>query len=126
MSLQNLVTPSAIVKLLRYADGAVWADSFRSTLPIAGVDGTIFDRFRGTIAQGRLQAKTGTLGHVNTLAGYAETAKGERLAFAIMCNNHKLTSSGAKRIIDKIAEVIVDDNPTARPRKKSKRKPASR
>jgi D-alanyl-D-alanine carboxypeptidase/D-alanyl-D-alanine-endopeptidase (penicillin-binding protein 4) len=126
MSLQNLVTPSAIVKLLRYADGAVWADSFRSTLPIAGVDGTIFDRFRGTIAQGRLQAKTGTLGHVNTLAGYAETAKGERLAFAIMCNNHKLTSSGAKRIIDKIAEVIVDDNPPARPRKKSKRKPASR
>jgi len=119
MSLQNLVTPDAVVKLLQYADGRPWNELFRSTLPLAGIDGTISDRMKGTPAHGRIQAKTGTLGHVNTLAGYAQTAKGERLAFAIMCNNHKLTSSGAKRIIDKIAETMVDDKPAP---KKIKRK----
>jgi serine-type D-Ala-D-Ala carboxypeptidase/endopeptidase (penicillin-binding protein 4) len=120
MSLQNLVTPRGIVKLLRHAHAASWGDLFRSTLPVSGVDGSIADRFKGTVAHGRIQAKTGTLGHVNTLAGYAQTAKGEHLVFAIMCNNHKLTSSGAKMIIDKIAETIVDDKPPP-PRKRKKR-----
>jgi serine-type D-Ala-D-Ala carboxypeptidase/endopeptidase (penicillin-binding protein 4) len=111
MSLQNLITPRALVKVLRHADDAPWAALYRSTLPIAGVDGTISDRLRGTFAAGRIQAKTGTLGHVNTLSGYAQTIKGERLAFAIMSNNHKLTSSGAKHVIDNIALLMVDDAP---------------
>jgi serine-type D-Ala-D-Ala carboxypeptidase/endopeptidase (penicillin-binding protein 4) len=120
MSLQNLVSPHAVVKLLQYADSRPWNELFRSTLPLAGIDGTISDRMKGTPAHGRIQAKTGTLGHVNTLAGYAQTAKGESLAFSIMCNNHKLTSSGAKRIIDKIAETMVDDKPPPKKRKRNK------
>jgi serine-type D-Ala-D-Ala carboxypeptidase/endopeptidase (penicillin-binding protein 4) len=129
MSLQNLISPRALIKLLRYSETAPWAALFRSTLPVAGVDGTIADRFRNGIGQSRIYAKTGTLGHVNTLAGFAETVKGERLAFAIMCNNHNLTSGGAKRIIDKIAEAMIDDAEPPRPvRKKakaSKRRPVA-
>jgi serine-type D-Ala-D-Ala carboxypeptidase/endopeptidase (penicillin-binding protein 4) len=126
MSLQNLVTPRGLVKLLRYADVAPWGALYRSTLPVAGIDGTISDRLKGTFAAGRIQAKTGTLGHVNTLSGYAESLKGERLAFAIMCNNHKLTSSGAKHVIDNIALLMVDDATRAPARKKQKagRRPA--
>jgi serine-type D-Ala-D-Ala carboxypeptidase/endopeptidase (penicillin-binding protein 4) len=114
MSLQNLITPRALVKLLRHADAAPWGALYRSTLPIAGMDGTISDRLKNTFAAGRIQAKTGTLGHVNTLAGYAQSLTGERLAFAIMCNNHKLTSSGAKHVIDNIALLMVDDAPRRR------------
>jgi D-alanyl-D-alanine carboxypeptidase/D-alanyl-D-alanine-endopeptidase (penicillin-binding protein 4) len=123
MSLQNLVTPRAIVKLLQHADTAPWGELFHSTLAVSGVDGTISERFRGTAAYTRIQAKTGSLSHVNTLSGYAQSAKGERLAFAIMCNNHMLSSSSAKRIIDQIAEAMVNDNP---PAKKHKRKTATK
>jgi D-alanyl-D-alanine carboxypeptidase len=65
---------------------------------------------------------------VNTLSGFAETLKGERIAFAIMCNNHKLSSAGAKRVIDNIALLVVDDvpRPPAPKKRKAGRRPAAR
>ncbi len=111
LSRQDLVSPRAIVKLLQFADAHSpgWGVEFRRTLPIAGVDGTLADRFKGTAAEGRVLAKTGALSHVNSLSGYAETLSGERVAFAIICNNHKLTSKGEVKVIDQIVQAIVDD-----------------
>jgi D-alanyl-D-alanine carboxypeptidase/D-alanyl-D-alanine-endopeptidase (penicillin-binding protein 4) len=114
LSRQNLVSPRAVVKLLQFADSpttaATWREAFRNTLPVAGEDGSLADRMKGTVAQSHVWAKTGTLGHVNALSGYAETASGEPLAFSIICNNHKLTSKGAVKIMDQIVESIVDDS----------------
>jgi len=59
---------------------------------------------------GRVKAKTGTLGHVNSLAGFATTKKGERVAFAIMANNHVLPNRRAEETIDQIVSMIVDDS----------------
>ncbi|HMK28700.1 MAG TPA: D-alanyl-D-alanine carboxypeptidase/D-alanyl-D-alanine-endopeptidase [Terriglobales bacterium] len=111
LSRQNLVTPHAVVKLLRYADMQPWGGKFEDTLPVAGVDGSLADRFRGTNAQGRVQAKTGSLGHVNSLAGYLTTLSGDRLAFSIMSNNHNLPNKRALETIDELVEVMVDDRP---------------
>ena len=114
LSRQDLVTPHAVVKLLQFADSpntaATWRDAFRSTLPVAGEDGSLANRMKGSFAQGHVWAKTGTLGHVNALSGYAETASGETVAFSIICNNHKLTGKGATKIMDQIVEAIVDDS----------------
>src|SRR5262249_41335721 len=71
LSRQNLVTPHGIVTLLEYASKQTWGKDFRDTLPLAGVDGSLADRFKGSIAQGRVYAKTGSLGGVKTLSGYA-------------------------------------------------------
>jgi D-alanyl-D-alanine carboxypeptidase/D-alanyl-D-alanine-endopeptidase (penicillin-binding protein 4) len=113
LSRQNLVSPRAVVKLLQFADSpttaATWREAFRNTLPVAGEDGSLADRMKGTVAQSHVWAKTGTLGHVNALSGYAETASGEPLAFSIICNNHKLTSKGAVKIMDQIVEALVED-----------------
>ncbi|MCU1284226.1 MAG: D-Ala-D-Ala carboxypeptidase [Acidobacteriales bacterium] len=115
LSRQDLVSPRAVVKLLRFADSpntaATWRDAFRSTLPVGGEDGSLADRFKGTPAQDHVWAKTGTLGHVNALSGYAQTSSGEPLAFSIICNNHKLKSKGATKIMDQIVELFVDDVP---------------
>jgi D-alanyl-D-alanine carboxypeptidase/D-alanyl-D-alanine-endopeptidase (penicillin-binding protein 4) len=57
------------------------------TLPVAGVDGTLRRRFKGTPLQGRLFAKTGTLLAANALAGYLTTASGKELVFSIYAND---------------------------------------
>jgi len=125
MSLQNLATPHSITKLLRYAATAPWAEIFRNSLPVAGVDGSLVERFRGTPAAGRVFAKTGTLTHVNALSGYAETVLGQKLVFSIMGNNHKLNNAGGKRVIDAIVLAMVDDSPPL-PKKKKKSQRAKR
>jgi len=109
LSRQNLATPHAVVQLLRYAAAQPWFARYRDTLPTAGVDGSLAERFQGTPAAGNVTAKTGSLGHVNVLSGYATTAKGERVAFSIMSNNHNLVNSRALATIDQMVLAIVDD-----------------
>ena len=90
----SLVTPGATARLLAFMDHHRGRDVFVDALPVAGVDGTLRDRFTGTVAAGNLRAKTGTMGGVNTLSGYVTTAGKERLAFSIMLNNYRGEASG--------------------------------
>lgn len=109
LSRQNLVTPHAIVRLLQYVESQPWGSRFQDTLPVAGLDGSLSERLRSTLGQGRVQAKTGSLGHVNSLSGYATTLSGDRVAFAIMVNNHNLPSKRALETIDQIVTAIVEE-----------------
>jgi D-alanyl-D-alanine carboxypeptidase/D-alanyl-D-alanine-endopeptidase (penicillin-binding protein 4) len=106
LSHTNVVTPRGLSALLvamdRHPRGAV----FRSSLPVAGVDGTLEERMRGTPAKGRVVAKTGTLQGVNALAGYVTTVRGDRLAFALFVNNHFDLSDEAKAALDAIAVAL--------------------
>jgi D-alanyl-D-alanine carboxypeptidase/D-alanyl-D-alanine-endopeptidase (penicillin-binding protein 4) len=87
LSRDNLVTPRGMVALLRYAARRRWGSDFMSTLPVAGVDGTLEERMRNTPAAGAIRAKTGSVEHVHALSGYATTQGGERVAFAIFSEN---------------------------------------
>lgn len=88
LSRRDVITPEATVALLAYASKSRWSEVYRNALPIAGVDGTLQNRMKGTAAAGNVRAKTGTLRYVYTLSGYVTTAAGERLAFSIMLNNY--------------------------------------
>src|SRR2546427_392139 len=110
LSRQNLVTPHAVVQLLRYAASQSWGASFRNTFPVAGVDGSLSDRFTNIRAQGRVYAKTGSLGGVKTLSGYATTDRGERVAFSILSNNFNLPTKRVTDAIDDIVAAIVHDS----------------
>lgn len=114
LSRGNLVSPAAQVKLLTYAAAQPWAAKFQDTLPIAGVDGSLTDRWKGTDVIGHVRAKTGTLGHVNALSGYAITLSGKNLAFSIMVNNHDLKNGRAREIIDQLVQAIVEDRPQSK------------
>jgi D-alanyl-D-alanine carboxypeptidase/D-alanyl-D-alanine-endopeptidase (penicillin-binding protein 4) len=109
LSRQNLVTPDAIVRLLQYAKTQPWANSFRDTLPLAGVDGSLAGRFKNVSVQGRIYAKTGSLGGVKTLSGYAVTDRGEQVAFAILSNNSNVSTKRVTDAIDSIVETILAD-----------------
>ncbi|HZP34656.1 MAG TPA: D-alanyl-D-alanine carboxypeptidase/D-alanyl-D-alanine-endopeptidase [Candidatus Acidoferrales bacterium] len=109
LSRQNLVTPRAVVRLLAYAASQPWGSTFRSTLPVAGVDGSLSDRLKNSEVQGRIYGKTGSLGGVKALSGYAVTNHGEQVAFTIFSNNFNLPPSRVTETIDNIAKAIVQD-----------------
>ncbi|MFZ1134950.1 MAG: D-alanyl-D-alanine carboxypeptidase/D-alanyl-D-alanine-endopeptidase, partial [Candidatus Korobacteraceae bacterium] len=109
LSRENLVTPEAIVELLRYAHQQPWGKLYEDTFPVSGVDGSLSDRMKTAPVKGAVHGKTGSLGHVNALSGYATTAKGERVAFSILSNNHNLANRKALDTIDRIVEKIVTD-----------------
>jgi D-alanyl-D-alanine carboxypeptidase/D-alanyl-D-alanine-endopeptidase (penicillin-binding protein 4) len=107
LSRSDLVDPRGLVELLVAMDRHPQAAVFRDSLAVMGVDGTLEDRLRGTPAAGKVLAKTGTLRLSNALAGYATAASGERMAFAILVNNHTAPSREAVAAIDEIARALV-------------------
>jgi len=78
---------------------------------VAGIDGSLADRMRGTNAQGKVYGKTGSLGGVKTLSGYAITNHGEPVAFSILTNNLNVPAKKVTDAIDQIVMAIVEDNP---------------
>lgn len=100
MSSYNRVSPRGSVKLLRWVAAQPWGAQFRDTLPIAGVDGTLSRRFKGTPLEGKLVAKTGTLNQTNALAGYFTGASGRNYTFAFYANDVPQDASGTKYMDD--------------------------
>jgi len=109
LSREDLVTPQAIVAMLRYCSQQPWGKAYEDTLPVAGVDGSLADRFRSTPAAGAVRAKTGSLAHVYSLAGYATTRSGDHIAFSVMTNNNTMPTKRVLDSVDRIVVRLVDD-----------------
>lgn len=107
LSRDDLVTPRAMVALLRYVAQQPWGAEFLSTLPIAGVDGTLDTRLKQITGPAVIQAKTGSLEHVRAMSGYATTERGEHLVFSIFGNNDTEHGRDATAAIDAIALAMV-------------------
>lgn len=108
LSRDDLVTPRAMVDLLRFASRAPWAQAYLSSLPISGVDGTLDGRMRNSPATGLIEAKTGATERVHALTGYATTVRGEYLVFSIFCNNNTQRGPEATKPLDDIATAMVE------------------
>ena len=102
LSRHDYVSPRTLVTVL----GAITTHpdfrAFYDALPIAGVDGTIRNRMKGTAAQGNLHGKTGTLDKARSLSGYVTTADGRQLIFSVLCNNFVVPT----RRVDQVSDAI--------------------
>jgi D-alanyl-D-alanine carboxypeptidase/D-alanyl-D-alanine-endopeptidase (penicillin-binding protein 4) len=92
LSHQDRVSPQALVGVLRAATSAAHPQlrSLLEGLPIAGLTGTLAERFAdkpASRAAGVLRAKTGTLTGVNTLAGVVVDRSGRLLIFAFLTSD---------------------------------------
>ncbi len=88
LSRNDMVTADATVQLLTFMSKHRYGDVFRAALPIAGVDGTLRNRMKGTVAEKNLRAKTGSLSSAASLSGYVTSAAGENLVFSVIVNNY--------------------------------------
>ncbi|HEV2615282.1 MAG TPA: D-alanyl-D-alanine carboxypeptidase/D-alanyl-D-alanine-endopeptidase [Candidatus Acidoferrales bacterium] len=128
LSRQNLVTARAVVSLLEYDQRQPWGAAYLSTLPVAGIDGTLDNRMRGTPAEGRIQAKTGSVEHTQAISGFATTLHGEHLIFSMFDNHNGGTGRDAAHVLDTIAQAMVEELGTSantsakKSAKKSKKK----
>ena len=110
LSRNDMITAEASVQLLTFMSKHRYAEVFRDALPIAGVDGTLRNRLKGTLAENNLRAKTGSLSSAASLSGYVTTAAGEKLAFSIMVNNYPRDVDPRTACIDPIAILLATFN----------------
>jgi D-alanyl-D-alanine carboxypeptidase/D-alanyl-D-alanine-endopeptidase (penicillin-binding protein 4) len=104
LSRRNGVSPKEVVKLLvAMAGDPENGTAFRNSLPIAGREGTVADRMRGTAAEGKCATKTGTLNGVSALSGYCD-ARGHTIAFSVL--NNSVDVNAAHVAQDRIAAAI--------------------
>lgn len=86
LSRDDRVTARQLTALL---DGVLDLDAgireaFVDSLAVAGESGSLERRMRGTVAAGRVHAKTGWIRGTSALSGYVDTTGGRRLAFSIL------------------------------------------
>lgn len=107
LSRNNLTSARATVALLTFMAAHREAEAFRASLPIAGVDGTLRRRMKGTPAEGNVRAKTGTLRWANSVSGYVSSAAGEELVFSAMLNRAVMPpGKNARDEVDAIAVML--------------------
>ncbi len=104
LSRQNLVSADMLVRIFKFMYRNKYFPIFYDALPIAGVDGTIRTRLKGTSAENNVHGKTGTISYVRCLSGYVKTADGEMLAFAMIANNFLASNQAAEYVQDAALE----------------------
>jgi D-alanyl-D-alanine carboxypeptidase/D-alanyl-D-alanine-endopeptidase (penicillin-binding protein 4) len=106
MSMDDRIAPRANTQLLAYVARQPWGGPFRATLPVAGVDGTLTNRFKNSPLRGKLWAKTGTLNEAVALSGYLTASSGKMIVFSVMVNGHRPGSNAETQAVEKICEAI--------------------
>ena len=109
MSTYNRVAPRGVVAFLRWIAAQPWGRTWRDTLPVGGIDGTLAKRFKGTPLQGRIFAKTGTINATNALSGYMLAASGRTLVFSAYANDVP-EDVAATKAMDEALALIASEN----------------
>jgi D-alanyl-D-alanine carboxypeptidase/D-alanyl-D-alanine-endopeptidase (penicillin-binding protein 4) len=109
LSRHDLVTPRAIVALLKYAQGQPWFAPYYASLPVAGVDGTLETLMKNTPSAGHIHAKTGSVEHVRTRSGFADTSNGRRLIFSFLSNNQGGKNHEASDALDGLCLAMIEE-----------------
>ncbi len=106
LSRHDYVSPETLVRVLAQARRDTAFAVFYHALPIAGVDGTIENRMKGTPAQGNVHAKTGFIDKARSLSGYVTTGDGTLLVFSTLANNWTTPVREVERVQDAIAAYL--------------------
>jgi D-alanyl-D-alanine carboxypeptidase/D-alanyl-D-alanine-endopeptidase (penicillin-binding protein 4) len=103
LSRYDYVTADAVAAILAHMWGdARLKDAFVASLPVAGRDGTIAGRLKGTAAENNARAKSGSMSNVRALGGYVTGSGGEPIAFAIIANNFETPAAVVNQATDAI------------------------
>src|SRR5881296_2561997 len=107
----NLMTPHAFAQLLAYMHRHPKRAPFLAGLPHSGQPGSLLKRFGGTVLDGRVIAKTGSIDRVNSLSGYIEQPSGRTVTFSIQANTHAVPY---QQMLAQIDSIVVEIGKTSR------------
>ncbi len=105
LSRNNAISPKQLVDALYVMRASPYFQTFYESLPLAGMTGTLHRAMKGSIAEGRIRAKTGTINYVKSFAGYCNTITGRKLIFSLIVNDYE----GRTRIVKKKLESVLID-----------------
>lgn len=106
LSRHDYLSPETIIRVLDAMRRHPQFRTFYDALPVAGVDGTLRERLRGTAAEGNVRAKTGTLDKARSLSGYVTAPDGRLLLFSILANNHVVPTREVERVQDALVDAL--------------------
>ncbi|MCK9422705.1 MAG: D-alanyl-D-alanine carboxypeptidase [Bacteroidales bacterium] len=113
LSRRNAISPKQLVDALYAIRTSPSFHYFYESLPLAGLTGTLHKAMKGTAAEGRIHAKTGTISKVKSFAGYISTLSGRRLVFSLLVNDFdcrpKLMKKKLEAVLIKMAEIKKQD-----------------
>ncbi|HJR67398.1 MAG TPA: D-alanyl-D-alanine carboxypeptidase/D-alanyl-D-alanine-endopeptidase [Gemmatimonadaceae bacterium] len=102
LSRYNYLSPETIVRVLEVMRRDTAFTVFYDALPIAGVDGTLANRMKGTYAEANAHGKTGFVAQARSLSGYVTSADGRLLIYSLLCNNWTVPVRVVERVQDSI------------------------
>ncbi len=108
LSRSNLCTPLLFCKMLTAYTKRDNFDSFYSTIPVAGKDGTVKNFAKGTAADGNAHIKSGSMSRVKCYAGYVTGKNGKLYAVSVMFNNFEpdvTVTAACANLIGKVADL---------------------
>jgi D-alanyl-D-alanine carboxypeptidase/D-alanyl-D-alanine-endopeptidase (penicillin-binding protein 4) len=108
LSRANLVSPVAIVTLLRHMYYSNNFPHYLNSMAIAGIDGTLKERMVDNTARVILKAKTGYVSHARNLSGYLNDPQGNLYILVVMVNHYSVPTSYINSLQDKIAGLLAD------------------
>lgn len=106
LSRSNAISAKHFVQILTWMNASKHSNTFKESLPVAGVSGTLAGWCKGTKAANNLRAKSGSMTRVKSHAGYVTSASGRALAFAIVINNYEATGYQLKTRLEKLFSVM--------------------
>ncbi len=109
LSRSNALTAKTLVETIKYMYDSKNREIFFRSLPVAGVDGTLKNSFKGTPLEKNVRAKTGSMQRVRSIAGTLNTRSGKTILFAVLLNNFDLTSREASKLLESILLSFYND-----------------
>jgi serine-type D-Ala-D-Ala carboxypeptidase/endopeptidase (penicillin-binding protein 4) len=106
LSRHNLAAPTTFVRVLSAMAASPTGQIYRDSLPIAGISGSLKNRMKGTLAQGIIKAKTGSMSGVVSLSGYINPPQYAPLVFSVILNQHDRPTSQMVKVIDEVMVVL--------------------
>ena len=103
LSRYNYLSPETIVRVLEVMRRDTAFTAFYDALPIAGVDGTLANRMKGTYAEANARGKTGFVAQARSLSGYVTSADGRLLVYSLLANNWTVPV----RVVERVQDTIV-------------------
>jgi D-alanyl-D-alanine carboxypeptidase/D-alanyl-D-alanine-endopeptidase (penicillin-binding protein 4) len=92
------ISAHSLGQLLLAAYRSPYAPELQASLPLAAVDGTLSERFRGEALAARLRLKTGSIDDVKAIAGYVAAPSGRTYA-VVALHNHPGIHQGAGTLV---------------------------